>query len=37
MATQGLTTDDVPALTERVRQAMLVAFEGLSGELGAPQ
>ncbi|KAL8212917.1 UNVERIFIED_CONTAM: 1-acyl-sn-glycerol-3-phosphate acyltransferase alpha [Gekko kuhli] len=37
MATRGLSADDVPALTDRVRQAMLVAFEGLSGELGAPQ
>ncbi|XP_015263304.1 PREDICTED: 1-acyl-sn-glycerol-3-phosphate acyltransferase alpha [Gekko japonicus] len=37
MPTRGLSADDVPALTDRVRQAMLVAFEGLSGELGAPQ
>ncbi|XP_015681557.1 1-acyl-sn-glycerol-3-phosphate acyltransferase alpha [Protobothrops mucrosquamatus] len=35
--TKGLRADDVPALTDRVRQAMLVAFEGLSAELGSPQ
>nr|XP_020668725.1 1-acyl-sn-glycerol-3-phosphate acyltransferase alpha [Pogona vitticeps] len=35
--TKGLSADDVPALTDRVRQAMLIAFEGLSVELGAPQ
>lgn len=37
MPTTGLNSEDVPLLTDRVRQAMLVAFEGLSGELGAPQ
>ncbi|XP_070792690.1 1-acyl-sn-glycerol-3-phosphate acyltransferase alpha [Pituophis catenifer annectens] len=35
--TKGLRADDVPALTDRVRQAMLVAFEGLSADLGPPQ
>ncbi|KAL7986447.1 hypothetical protein Chor_011613 [Crotalus horridus] len=35
--TKGLRADDVPALTDRVRQAMLVAFEGLSAELDSPQ
>ncbi|KAH0630526.1 hypothetical protein JD844_013631 [Phrynosoma platyrhinos] len=37
MPTKGFSADDVPALTDRVRQAMLIAFEGLSVELGAPQ
>ncbi|XP_053871153.1 1-acyl-sn-glycerol-3-phosphate acyltransferase alpha [Malaclemys terrapin pileata] len=33
MPTQGLGPEAVPALTERVRQAMLEAFDSLSGEL----
>ncbi|XP_028576309.1 1-acyl-sn-glycerol-3-phosphate acyltransferase alpha isoform X1 [Podarcis muralis] len=37
MPTRELVAEDVPALTDRVRQAMLIAFEGLSVELGAPQ
>ncbi|ETE58413.1 1-acyl-sn-glycerol-3-phosphate acyltransferase alpha, partial [Ophiophagus hannah] len=35
--TKGLRAEDVPALTDRVRQAMLAAFEGLSVDLGSPQ
>ncbi|TFJ96043.1 polyprenyl synthetase [Platysternon megacephalum] len=33
MPTRGLGPEAVPALTERVRQAMLEAFDSLSGEL----
>ncbi|KAK2510714.1 hypothetical protein Q9233_017491 [Columba guinea] len=34
LPTAGLGPEDVPALTERVRAAMLEAFEGLERELG---
>lgn len=33
LPTRGLGPADVPALTERVRTAMLEAFEALSAEL----
>ncbi|XP_068034450.1 1-acyl-sn-glycerol-3-phosphate acyltransferase alpha-like [Anomalospiza imberbis] len=36
LPTRGLGPADVPALTERVRAAMLDAFEGLSAELRPP-